>query len=86
VTVTVFAVRAFYVIGPAFAAWAVLLAIFGFTRPDWPARGSAQRIVIAISLLLMLAVIGSATINAKFEKTERAKPGAKAHAKVGSAG
>jgi hypothetical protein len=82
--VTVFAFRAFYVIGPAFAAWAVLLAIFGFTRPDWPARGSAQRIVIAISLLLMLGVIGSATINAKFEKTEHAKPGPKQNGKSGS--
>ena len=74
---TVFAIRAFYVIGPAFAAWAVLLSIFGFTRPDWPARGPVQRVVIVISLLLMIGVIASATINAKFEKTEPAKSGPK---------
>ena len=74
----VLAFRAFYVIGPALAAWAVVLAVIGFTRPDFPGKQSAQRIVIAITGMLMLAVILSATIGAKWEHPEhpeKAAPG-----------
>jgi hypothetical protein len=68
---TVLAVRAFYVIGPIFAVWAVLLSIVGFTRPNWPDKATGQRLVVVVSLVLMLGVIASAVIGAKFEKHEQ---------------
>ena len=68
----VLAFRAFYVIGPTFAVWAILISVLGFARPDFP--GKAMRVVVAISLCLMLAVVLSATIGAKWEHPEtRAK-------------
>jgi hypothetical protein len=77
----VLAFRFFYVIGPVFAAWAVILAFIGFTRPSFPRNIGAQRLVIGISLSLMLTVVLSAIINAKFEHTEHGKSGAAAHGK-----
>ena len=77
----VLAFRFFFVIGPAFAVWAVILAFIGFTRPNFPRNIGAQRLVVAISLSLMLTVVLSAMINAKFEHTEHAKSGPAAHGK-----
>ena len=68
---TVLALRAFFVIGPLLAVWAVVLAVIGFTRPDFPGNLGRQRIVIAISLTLVVGVLASAVINAKFEHTEK---------------
>jgi hypothetical protein len=76
----VLAFRLFYVVGPMLAVWAVVLAVLGFTRPEFPGRRGGQRIVIGISLALMLTVVLSAMIGAKFEHTEKAKAGA-AHGK-----
>ena len=72
----VLAFRFFYVVGPALAVWAVILSVIGFTRPEFPRKMSAQRLVIAISLALMLTVVLSSMIGAKFEKTERHEGGA----------
>jgi hypothetical protein len=72
----VLAFRFFYVIGPVFAVWAVILAAIGFTRPEFPRKLGAQRVVILISLALMLTVVLSSMIGAKFEKTERHEAGA----------
>jgi hypothetical protein len=71
--VTVLAFRAFYVFGPLLAAWAVIVAILGFTRPSWPVKQSAERLAIAIAALLVVGVIASATIGAKFEHPEQVK-------------
>ena len=72
----VLAFRFFYVIGPVLAIWAVIIAVLGFTRPSFPARIGAERIVIGLTVALMLTVVLSATINAKFEHTEKGKGGA----------
>jgi hypothetical protein len=72
----VLAFRLFYVIGPVFAVWAVVLSVIGFTRPDFPRKLGAQRLVILLSLALMLTVVLSSMIGAKFEKTEHHKGGA----------
>ena len=77
----VLAFRFFFVIGPALAVWAVILAGIGFTRPEFPRGIGAQRLVIGISLTLMLTVVLSAMINAKFEHHEQGKAGSAAHAK-----
>lgn len=75
----VLAFRFFYVVGPALAAWAVIVAVLGFKRPRFPARVGAERIVIGLTLALVLTVVLSATINAKFEHTEHAKGAPAAH-------
>ena len=77
----VLAFRFFFVIGPVFAFWAVVLAFIGFTRPQFPRNLGAQRLVIGISLSFMLTVVLSAMIGAKFEHTEHAKSGPAAHGK-----
>ncbi|HKP89766.1 MAG TPA: hypothetical protein VJT75_07285, partial [Thermoleophilaceae bacterium] len=79
------AFRFFYVIGPIFAAWAVLLTVLGVLRPDFPRRIGGERIVIGVTLLLMLTVILSATIGAEWEHPEQPETGAKAHGERGSA-
>jgi ABC-type proline/glycine betaine transport system permease subunit len=76
----VLAFRFFYVAGPALAVWAVIISVIGFTRPEFPRRIGAQRLVIGLTLLLMLTVVLSATIGAKFEHTEK-KAGAAAQQK-----
>ncbi|HEX8074613.1 MAG TPA: hypothetical protein VF545_06490 [Thermoleophilaceae bacterium] len=72
---TVLAFRVFFVIGPMLAVWAVVVSVIGFTRPDWPDRQSGQRIAIAITALLVIGVIASSVIGAKFEKPEQVKTG-----------
>jgi hypothetical protein len=67
--VPVLAVELYFVFGPILAAWAVVLAVIGFTRADFPRERGAERIVIALTGLLMLATILSATIGAETEET-----------------
>jgi hypothetical protein len=55
---------AFYICGGALAAWAVLISVFGFTRPDFPANASAQRGVILTTALLVVAATSTAVITA----------------------
>jgi hypothetical protein len=82
--VTPLAFRLFYVIGPMLVAWAVVLSILGFLRPEFPRRIGAERIVIGLTLALMLTVVLSATIGAKWEHPEQVETGAEAHGKRGS--
>ncbi|MEA2307995.1 MAG: hypothetical protein QOG41_789 [Thermoleophilaceae bacterium] len=78
---TVLAFRFFYVIGPALAVWAVIISVIGFTRPDFPRGVGAMRVVIGLTLAIMLTVVLSAMIGAKFEKSEiKANPGEKSAA------
>jgi quinol-cytochrome oxidoreductase complex cytochrome b subunit len=77
------ALRFFYVVGPLFAVWAVVLSVVGFRRPDLPRRIGGERIAIGITLALMLMVVLSATIGAKWEHSEQAKAGPEAHGKSG---
>jgi hypothetical protein len=82
--VTPLALRLFYVVGPIFAGWAVVLSILGFMRPEFPRKLGAERIVIGLTLALMLTVVLSATIGAKWEHPEQVKTGAEAHGERGS--
>jgi hypothetical protein len=65
--VLVLAVEAYFVIGPILAVWAVVLAVIGFRRPDFPAQRGAERIVIAITGVLFLAVVLSSVIGSEKE-------------------
>lgn len=61
-------INAFHVIGALLAIWAVLLAVLGITRHDFPGKQGAERIVIAISALLVAGSIGSAIASSGEEK------------------
>jgi hypothetical protein len=52
----------FYIVGGALAAWAVLVAFIGITRPDFPASKPLARIVMAISGVLVAAAMAAAVI------------------------
>ena len=51
---------AFYVAGGATAAWAVVLGLLGLSRPDFPGNLGGQRVVIAVSAVLVVASIATA--------------------------
>jgi hypothetical protein len=53
-------VNAFHVCGAILAGWALLVAFLGITREGFPGSLGGQRIVMAISLVLVVAAIGSA--------------------------
>ena len=60
--------NAFHVIGGLTAIWAVLVAIFGIRNEDFP--GGKEKIVGAISVLLVLSAISAAIITAATEDEE----------------
>ncbi len=49
----------FFVAGGILASFAVLISVFGFKRPDFPANDSAARGVMAVSVLLVAAAMAS---------------------------
>lgn len=54
----------FYVAGGGLAAWAVLLSIFGATRPGFPASRRAARLVMLGTLALAAATMTAAVVTA----------------------
>ena len=65
--------NAFHVIGGLAAIWAVLVAIVGIKKEDFP--GGAEKIVGAISVLVVVAAISAAIITAANEKEDHAGSG-----------
>jgi hypothetical protein len=53
---------AFYVLGGILAASAVLLASFGLSRADFPGTDGAQRGVMGLTVLLVIAAIAAAVL------------------------
>jgi hypothetical protein len=51
---------AFYIVGAVFAAWAIVLAALGLSRPDFPGNGRAARGVMGLSLALAVGSIAAA--------------------------
>ena len=60
--------NAFHVIGGLAAIWAVTVAIIGIKKEDFP--GGAEKIVGAISVLLVISAISAAIITAANEEDE----------------
>ncbi|MDQ3935873.1 MAG: hypothetical protein M3340_14715 [Actinomycetota bacterium] len=58
-------VNAFHVMGVVFGIWAVLVAILGFRRANFPAGDGAMRAVIAITTLLMAGTLAAAILTAE---------------------
>ena len=52
----------FFIAGGAFAAWAVILAAAGLTRPAFPFGEAGQRTVIGVSLTLAVLAIAMAIV------------------------
>ena len=60
--------NAFHVIGAIAAIWAVLVAIVGIRKEDFP--GGAEKIVGAISVLIVAGAISAAIITSANEDDE----------------
>lgn len=56
---------AFHAVGIALAVWALVVTALGVTREDFPGKGNGQRIVMAISAILVVAAIGTAIATSK---------------------
>lgn len=54
----------FYIAGGLLAAWAVVLAINGIRRPDFPDSKGGRRGVIGVSVLLVLGAVSTAIVTA----------------------
>jgi plastocyanin len=74
----VLAVNAFHVLGALFAAWAVVVAVLGIRRHDFPGLGGRERGVAAISIFLAFATICAAIVTAALEDEEEAEGGQEA--------
>jgi hypothetical protein len=55
---------AFYILGGAAAAWAVILFAVGMRSETFPRSAGAQRGVIAISVLVVIGAMASAVLTA----------------------
>ena len=60
--------NAFHVIGALAAIWAVVVAVTGIRKEDFP--GGAEKIVGAISVLLVVGAISAAIITSANEEDE----------------
>jgi hypothetical protein len=55
---------AFYILGGAAAAWAIILFAVGMRSETFPRSAGAQRGVIAISVLVVIGAMASAVLTA----------------------
>ena len=60
--------NAFHVIGALTAIWAVVVALIGIKKEDFP--GGAEKIVGAISVVLVVSAISAAVITSANEEEE----------------
>jgi hypothetical protein len=63
-------VTGFYIAGLVLAAWALIVTAVGVMREDFPRTPGATRLVGAISILLVVAAIGSAIYLSATEEHE----------------
>jgi hypothetical protein len=61
-------VNAFHVIGGLTAIWAISLGFLGISREDFPGR--LEKVVGAVSVLLVVSAISAAIITSGHEKDE----------------
>jgi hypothetical protein len=50
----------FFIAGGLLATFAVLISVFGFTRPDFPPDGTTARAVMALGALLVASTMFAA--------------------------
>jgi hypothetical protein len=54
----------FYILGGAAAVWAIALFALGMRSPDFPGSAAAQRGVIAVSVVVVVAAMASSVLTA----------------------
>ena len=54
----------FYILGGAAAVWAVALFALGMRSPSFPSSAGAQRSVIVVSVLVVIAAMASSILTA----------------------
>jgi membrane protein DedA with SNARE-associated domain len=64
-------VNAFEVVGPILIVWALLVTFLGVTRENFPGSQGAERLVGAISVLLVALAIGAAIYTSSHEKKKK---------------
>jgi formate-dependent nitrite reductase membrane component NrfD len=69
-------VNVFEVVGIVLILWAVLVGFLGISRENFPATEGAERIVGAISVILVLAAISAAVYTGIHEASEESESGA----------
>jgi hypothetical protein len=67
--------NAFHLLGGLLALWALLVSFLGITRESFPATRAAERLVIAISVVLVAGAIGAAILTSALEAEEEAPEG-----------
>ena len=55
----------FYIAGGVVAAWAVVLASIGLTRPSFPYNDRGARAVMGVSFILVVVAIAMAVVTSK---------------------
>ena len=61
--------NAFHVIGGLTAIWAVVVAVLGITRENFPGRG-AEKVVALISVIMVVGTISAAVLTSGNEEEE----------------
>lgn len=62
--------NAFHVLGGLLALWALVVSFLGITRENFPATRGAERLVGAISIVLVILAIGAAILTSALEEEE----------------
>jgi len=70
--------NAFHVLGSLLAIWALVVSFLGVTREGFPGSQSSERLVGAISVVLVLAAISAAIITSATEEEEESEGGEEA--------
>jgi len=58
----------FYVLGVVLVVWAIVVSVLGLRRPEFPGNSGGERIVIAISALLVVATIAAGILASAAEE------------------
>ncbi len=67
--------NAFHVLGGLLAVWALVVSFLGVTREGFPGSKSSERLVSAISVVLVLAAVSAALITSATEEEEESECG-----------
>jgi Mn2+/Fe2+ NRAMP family transporter len=75
-------VNVFEVFGPILILWALLVGVLGITRENFPSTKTAERVVGAISVILVVIAIGTAVYATAHEHHEKGHETAVPHQPV----
>ncbi len=70
--------NAFHVLGGLLAVWALVVSFLGVTREGFPGSKGSERVVSAISVVLVVMAIGAAIITSAAEEEEESEGGEEA--------